>query len=429
MSSANKILERLTSLHPKIIDLSLERVLSLLDKLENPHLHIPKAIHIAGTNGKGSTLSFLKSGLEASGKTINSYTSPHLVNFNERIKLNGKEIDDSLLKKYLEVCEKFNQSSNITFFEITTCAAFLAFSKHKADYTLLEVGLGGKLDATNVIESPLISIITPISLDHQQFLGNTIQEIATEKAGILKSGVPVIVGKQINEVEQQICYLAKNLGSPVSLYGRDWYSRKYKNSMIYEDHDGIIELPTPNLEGLHQVENAGMAITALKILKTKPDSFVKSLQNVHWPARLQRLNSGPLINKLKNLLYQGEVWIDGGHNPSAAKAIASFLNQPFEGTSHIILGMIASKDIKSFLAEISPQTESITCITIPNEPASLTKEEIFREAKLYHPNSFMAKSLTQALDKIILLNKSNKNIRILVCGSLYLCGHLLRNHS
>ena len=428
MSSTKKILERLAKLHPKIIDLSLDRVLRLLNNLENPHLKIPPVIHIAGTNGKGSTLSFLKAGLEASNKIIHSYTSPHLVTFNERIRLKGKNIDESLLIQYLETCERINQSNNITFFEIVTCAAFLAFSKETADYTLLEVGLGGKLDATNVIQAPILSIITPISLDHQKFLGNTIAEIASEKAGILKSKVPVIIGKQTKEVQKQLCSIAEDLDVPISLFGRDWFSREYKNSMIYEDTTGTIELPAPKLRGRHQVENAGIAINALKMLQVKNNDLKNSLQNVKWPARLHQLKSGPMIKTLTNLPIKTNLWIDGGHNEAAAKVIASFLSEPFQGTSHVILGMIHSKDIKKFVLEISPVAHSIGCICIPNEQASMSKETIFKVAKLVHPKAFLADSASHALSIIINENRNKNDIRILICGSLYLCGHILKDH-
>ena len=428
MRSKNKILDNLSKLHPKIIDLSLDRVFNLLKKLNNPHLSIPPAIHIAGTNGKGSTLAFLKAGLEANKKLVHTYTSPHLVDFNERIRLKGKKINDSLLIQYLETCEHANQSNEITFFEITTCAAFIAFSKHKADYTLIEVGLGGNLDATNVIKSPYISIITPVSLDHQQFLGNSILEIATEKAGILKPRIPAIVGKQEDEVAEKICSIARNQGTPISLFGRDWSSKKHKDFLVYEDKDGIIELPTPKLEGLHQFENAGIAINALKILNLKNNLLKKALLNVDWPARLHKLSSGPLVKKLKGLPFNVEIWIDGGHNQAAAKSIASFLNQPFNGTSHIILGMINSKDVETFITELSVFADSIACITIPDEPASLDKDEIFAQINPLHANTFTSDSVIHAFDTITNKNFREVNLRLVICGSLYLCGHILRNH-
>ncbi len=429
MTAINIVLERLSRLHPKTIDLSLDRVINLLEKLENPHLSIPPAIHVAGTNGKGSTVAFLKAGLEAGKKTVHTYTSPHLVTFNERINLQGKKISNSLLVSYLETCERFNQANNITFFEITTCAAFLAFSKHQANYSLIEVGLGGKLDATNVIQSPLLSIITPVSLDHQHFLGDTILKIATEKAGILKKNVPAIIGKQTREVNEKICSIATNLNAPISLFGRDWHSKKYKHYMIYEDNDGIIELPAPKLQGLHQFENAGIAIAALKLLKIKNDQILKSVQNVMWPARLHKLKTGPLVELLKAKSLGNNIWIDGGHNQAAAMAIASFLNHPFNGETHVILGMIYSKDIDSYLSEIANLTHSITCISIPNVSASLDKEDIFKKARHFNTKVFTAESIRSAVSKIVRKDKNNENLRILICGSLYLCGHILGNHS
>ncbi len=428
MSAKNIILDRISKLHPKIIDLSLYRVFNLLHKLENPHLDIPPAIHIAGTNGKGSTLAFIKAGLESNNKIVHSYTSPHLVDFNERIRLKGKKIDDSLLIEYLETCEQVNKTNEITFFEIITCAAFIAFSKHRADYTLLEVGLGGKLDATNVINSPCLSIITPISLDHQQFLGNSVIDIAAEKAGILKPGVQAIVGKQEDAVNKKISAIARNNGTPISLFGRDWSAKKHNNFMIYEDNDGIIELPAPRLEGIHQFENAGIAINALKILNIKNKNLEHSLQKVNWPARLHKLKSGPLVEKIKNLPVHADIWIDGGHNQAAARSIGSFLSQPFYGTSHVILGMINSKDVNSFVSEISVFTDSIACINIPDEPASLNKDKMLKQIKPLKANTFVANTASHALDTIINQNYDNGNIRILICGSLYLCGHILRDH-
>ena len=419
----------MTSLHPKVIDLSLARMLNLLAKLDNPHLKIPPVIHIAGTNGKGSTLSFIKSGLEASGKTVHTYTSPHLVNFNERITLKGKKISESTLFYYLELCERLNKKKPITFFEITTCAAFLAFSQNQADYTLLEVGLGGRLDATNVIDSPILSVITPVSVDHQQFLGTSILEIATEKAGILKPKVPAIIGKQNKKVQEKICSIAKDIGTPISIFGKDWSSKKFKDRLIYEDKDRTIELPAPALKGDHQFENAGIAINVLKSLNYDIRVFEKSLINVLWPARLQKLKSGPLVKKIVTQPYQTDLWIDGGHNEAAGKAIASFLKNHFNGTSHLIFGMINSKDVKTFLAEMVVMLDSISCITIPGEAASLTGLAAFNEAKLLHNNSFIADSLNQAVDNIIIQNTENVNLRILFCGSLYLCGHILRDHT
>jgi dihydrofolate synthase/folylpolyglutamate synthase len=423
------ILTRLTKLHPKIIDLSLDRMLYLLEKLGNPHLKIPPTIHIAGTNGKGSTLSFVKAGLEAGGKSVNAYTSPHLVNFNERITLQSKEIQEPLLSYYLELCEKLNKKNNITFFEITTCAAFLAFSQHEADYTLLEVGLGGRLDATNVINSPILTVITPVSIDHQKFLGDSILNIAFEKAGILKPKVPAIIGKQPKKVKDKICSIAADVGTTVSIFGRDWSSRKFNDHMIYEDNDGIIELPAPILQGDHQYENAGIAVNILKTLNYDIKIFEKALLYANWPARLQKLKSGPLLNKLKSQPFETDLWIDGGHNEAAGRVIASFLESPFNGTSHLILGMINSKDVKTFLSEMASKLDSIACITIPGEVASLTGNTIVKEAALVHKKSFISDSVEKAIDSIIMQNSTNSNLRILISGSLYLCGHILSDHA
>ena len=429
MTQKDIILNRLNKLHPKIIDLSLDRMVSLLKKLKNPHQKIPPVIHIAGTNGKGSTLAFIKSGLEAGGKAVHAYTSPHLVNFSERITLTGNEIQEPLLLSYLELCEKLNQENNITFFEITTCAAFLAFSQHKADYTLLEVGLGGRLDATNVIKAPLVSIITPVSIDHQQFLGESILDIAFEKAGILKPKVPAVIGRQDKKVRDKICSIAADLGTPLSIFDKDWSSRKFNGSMIYEDNDGVIELPAPLLKGDHQFENAGIAINVLKTLNYDIKIFEQSLLNVVWPARLHKIKSGPLIKKLEQQPFKTDLWIDGGHNEAAGKAVASFLKDPFHGKSHLIFGMLNSKDVKTFLSGMATMLESIICVTIPGDVPSLTGVQVAQAAKPIQKKSFVAKNIDQAIDKIIIQNKTGSNLRIVICGSLYLCGHILSNHT
>ena len=428
-SESEKTLLRLNALHPKVIDLSLKRVFSLLESLDNPQKKLPPVIHIAGTNGKGSTLAFIKAGLETRGNTVHSYTSPHLCRFNERIKLKGLDIPDRLLSRYLKYCEEYNLGRKITLFEITTCAAFLAFSKVPADYTLVEVGLGGRLDATNVIENAALSIITPISIDHQQFLGDTIESIAIEKAGILKTDTPAIVGKQCDSVNDIIFQKAKKLEIPLSVYGKDWLSKKFKETLVYEDNDGEIIFPAPKLIGDHQFENAGIAITAFRKLNIHQQYAEKALLNVNWPARLQKLKSGPLICLLEKLPYTVEFWIDGGHNQAAAQALGSFLKTTFDGTSHLIFGMINSKDVIGFLSEVAYISKSVTCIKIPNENSSLTADEIYKEAYKINYNSFKANSLKLAIENIISRNIAKRNLRILACGSLYLSGQILRDHS
>ena len=428
-NDSEKILKRLDSLHPKVIDLSLKRVIYLLDKLGNPQKKIPPVIHIAGTNGKGSTLAFIKAGLEASGKTVHSYTSPHLCRINERIKLRGMEINDHELVKYLLDCEKNNKRNRITIFEITTCAAFLAFSLKPADYTLLEVGLGGRLDATNVIKRPSISVITPVSMDHQQFLGYQLEEIAREKAGILKPNAPAIIGKQPDIVHEVISEKAKAVGVELSVFGKDWLSKKHRQTLIYQDHDEEIIFPVPELIGDHQVENAGIAINVLKKLNVRQNFIDKALIEVEWPARLQKLKAGPYISMTENLSYDVELWIDGGHNRAAAKAISKFLQAHFDGTIHLIMGMINSKDLEGFLLEINKVPSSITAITIPDEESSFTAEKIYSEAKKVNPNSFKAQSLKDAIQRLLDRNIDNTKLRILICGSLYLSGQILHHHN
>ncbi len=422
------ILHRLSKLHPKIIDLSLDRVINLLCKLDNPERKIPPVIHIAGTNGKGSTLAFIKAGLEAENKVVHTYTSPHLVKFNERINISGATISDSLLSRYLERCEIKNKNNNITFFEITTCAAFLAFSENPADYTLLEVGLGGRLDATNVIERPVISIITPISIDHEQFLGNSLNKIAREKAGILKKDTLGIIAKQDKKALTIIKERAKNLGAALLTSGEDWVCFKNNNKLIYEDHSTKIELPAPALFGPHQYENAGVAITALKCLKFNKNTLQASLTNVNWPARLQKINFGPIINQINQPRSKFEVWVDGGHNEAAGNAIADFLQCSYPGSTHLICGMINSKNPLAFLKPMKNRVSSITGIKIPNENASLSAKHIYQAAKLICSNAFVSETIEDAVSTVLFNKKSNSNFRIIFCGSLYLAGQILQHH-
>ena len=306
----DEALNRLETLHPKIIDLSLKRVQNLLINLNNPHLNIPPTIHIAGTNGKGSTLSFIKNCLENDNKLVHSYISPHLINFNERINLKGKPINDKLLIKYLIECEKQNKGKNITFFEITTCIAFLAFNRHYADYLLLEVGLGGRLDATNVIKKPKLSIITPISLDHEDFLGNTIEKITNEKAGIIKSGVNTIIGKQKQSVIRILKEVSKRKKSCLSIYGEDWFISKEKEKIKFETKNCVEYYPFPNLIGEHQIENLGTAIAALKQLKINKNNIISGIKTTFWPGRFQLLKKGPLVEFLKKTNNSSELWLD-----------------------------------------------------------------------------------------------------------------------
>ncbi len=322
MPRSDAILNRLLSLHPKIIDLSLERMERILARLGNPEEKLPPVIHVAGTNGKGSTVAYIRSILEQAGLKVHCYTSPHLVKFHERIYVAGETIAEEKLSALLEECEAANGDAPITFFEITTAAAFLAFARTPADYLILEVGLGGRLDATNVIAKPALSVITTVDYDHQQYLGNTLTAIAHEKAGILKKGVPAIIGVQPDEARAEIERVAERTGAPVFIANQDWQSFEQHGRLVFQDENGLLDLSLPQLKGRHQVDNAGNAIAAIRMLDDKRVSELhieQGLKSVVWPARMQRLGAGALTSLLPK---DAELWLDGGHNPSAGRVIA-----------------------------------------------------------------------------------------------------------
>ena len=344
--SSDFILNRMMTLHPKVIDLTLDRVWSLLEALGNPQNNLPKVIHIAGTNGKGSTLSMLRAGLNQIGLKTHAYTSPHLVRFHERIQLNGDFIDENDLTEILNECYSANKDRPITYFEITTCAAILAMSRKHADYVLLEVGLGGRLDATNVIAHPALTVITPVSIDHEQFLGNTVKKIAAEKAGIIKPFCPIIIGKQDKNALQVITEKALEQKAPILAEGQQWRIKQTGDSILYEDQTTTIELPLPNLLGTHQIQNAGIAIAALTQLTGRKEAFYGAVSKAKWPARMQKLSTGPIIATLGH----SDVWLDGGHNPAAGKALANYLSTQNKKQIVLICGMLKTKDVAGYLS-------------------------------------------------------------------------------
>lgn len=430
-NTSDLILDRMKRFHPRVIDLTLDRVWRLLAALGHPEQKVAPVIHIAGTNGKGSTLAMICAGLEAAGKTTNAYTSPHLVRFHERIRLNNQLITESSLNKLLDECVQANNNENITFFEITTCAALLAFSRNKADYTLLEVGLGGRLDATNVIDYPALSIITPISLDHQQYLGETIQEIATEKAGIIKHKTPVITGPQAPEVMAVIEARAERMSAPIHAYGQHWQVYQEAGRMIYQDERGLLDLPLPRLVGAHQIHNAGAAIAALRLLNIQEEACTAGLNNVSWPARMQRLHKGPLID----IAPRAEIWLDGGHNAAGAQAVANTLHEmdrriKLSGNqrldTYIICAMLNTKDVKSYMESLLKVAKKLYAITIPEEQNTLSAQQTCEAAKSVGMNADIADNAEQAVATII---KTSPDARILICGSLYLAGNILRKNA
>lgn len=421
MTVSDDILARLMQLHPKVIDLSLDRMERILAALGNPERRIPPVIHIAGTNGKGSTQAMIRAGLEAAGKRVHAYTSPHLAHFHERIRLAGELIPETDLAAILEECEAANAGQPITFFEITTAAAFLAFSRVPADYTLLEVGLGGRLDATNMIENPALTIITPVSIDHTQFLGETLPEIAGEKAGIIKRGVPCIVAPQAPEGREVIEARAEALNAPLRIARQDWDSYVEHERLVYFDQQGLLDLPLPNLPGPHQIVNAGTAIAALRELGYGEPEAEAAVTRAHWPARMQRLTRGPLVEAARDC----ELWLDGGHNPAGGEAVAATLAAMPGRPTHLVCGMLNTKDVVGYMRPLAPQIRSLIAIPIPGAEATLPPEETEIAAM---QAGIAATTAPDALDAITRISRDEPGARILICGSLYLAGEILKEN-
>tara|TARA_B110000879_G_scaffold14059_1_gene17480 strand:- start:79 stop:1344 length:1266 start_codon:yes stop_codon:yes gene_type:complete len=419
--NSDTILERLMTLHPKIIDLTLDRMTRLLDLLGSPEKALPPVIHIAGTNGKGSTQAMIRAGLEASGDICHAYTSPHLARFHERIFLAGKTIAEQDLANYLSKCEKVNGKISITYFEITTCAALLAFSQNKADYTLLEVGLGGRLDATNVIEDPKITVITPISIDHQQYLGNTLSEIAFEKAGILKRNCFAIIGPQEDEALNVIEARALEVGATCKIYGQHWHVWEENGRLIFQDENGLLDLPLPKLIGAHQVQNAGIALATLRYLGKESSSYDGAMLNADWPARMQKLKNGPLIT----LAPDAEIWLDGGHNKAAGHALSEAISRLQSRKLFLIVGMLNTKDVMGYMQPLLNKSSDLYGVSIPGEAATMSAQETVDIAKDVGFKAIVSENVESAIKDIV---KYDHNARILICGSLYLAGNILKEN-
>jgi dihydrofolate synthase/folylpolyglutamate synthase len=414
------ILNRMMALHPKVIDLSLDRMWRLLDRLGNPQDRLPPVIHIAGTNGKGSALAYMRAGLQGAGLKVHAYTSPHLARFHERIWLAGAHIPEAALADLLAECEAANGGAPVTFFEITTAAALLAYARTPADWCILEVGLGGRLDATNVVARPALTVITPVSIDHQQYLGETLPEIAGEKAGIIKRGVPCVVGPQEDAGLAVIEAVAGRLGAPLSVQGRDWQAWEEHGRMAFQDQHGLLDLPMPVLIGAHQVQNAGAALAGLRIIGTgDPEAAVTGAV---WPARLQRLRQGPLVE----LARPCEVWLDGGHNPAAGHALAEAVTrlQPARPL-HLVCGMLNTKDVRGFLAPLAARAVSLQAVSIPGEKNTLPASETLAAAL---DTGHAAREAASVEDAVRAVASAAPGARILVCGSLYLAGNVLREN-
>jgi dihydrofolate synthase/folylpolyglutamate synthase len=426
------IVARLAALHPKRIDLSLDRVQRLLAALDHPERKLPPVIHVAGTNGKGSIIAFMRAILEAAGKRVHVYTSPHLVRFNERYRLGapgeGKLVSDEELSAALEECERANAGAPITVFEITTAVGLLLFARHPADVLLMEVGLGGRLDATNVVDHPLATVITRIAVDHVEFLGDTLDKIAVEKAGILKRGAPAVVAAQAREALAAIERQAAKLNVALKIAGEDWTATEERGRLVYQDEVGLLDLPAPKLYGRHQFENAGLAIAALRAIKPfklAPDAYEAGMSKADWPARLQRLAQGRLVE----LAPAGsELWLDGGHNPDGGRAIAGALADLEERVSRplvLIVGMMANKDGAGFLSNFTGLARRLIAVPVPGAEKGMSAEAVADAARAIGLPATSRDNLEEALDAARKLDLDPPP-RILITGSLYLAGEVLR---
>ena len=411
------------SLHVRLIDLSLDRVERLLAALGSPHLHLPPVVHVAGTNGKGSTLAFLRAFLEAADYRVHVYTSPHLVRFNERIRLAGTLIDEATLLALLDECERVNAGAPITFFEITTALAFLAFARMPADIVLLETGLGGRFDATNLIARPAVTTITPVSLDHQHFLGHTLAQIAFEKAGILKHDVPGIIAPQPPEAAAVLAARADEVGAPLFRYGSEWdVAADAAGQLVYRGARTLV-LPRPGLPGPHQYDNAGTALACLDRLPHFPvpdGALARGMSAVEWPARLQRLTRGPLSALLPP---DTELWLDGAHNQAGGAALARMAAQWRDRPLRLVFGMLATHDPAAFLAPLVPFVERLAAVEIPGEPNALPAAALVQAATALGIAATPAPDVAQAVAAV-----AAPGARILICGSLYLAGRVLADN-
>jgi dihydrofolate synthase/folylpolyglutamate synthase len=432
MRKSDKLLADLKLLHPKLIDLSLGRIERLLQKLGNPHERLPPVVHIAGTNGKGSTTAFLKAMLSAAGLRVHVYTSPHLVRFHERIELAGSDcvsrpVGEDQLVDVLTRTQAVNDGDDITQFEITTAAAFLAFAETPADVLVLEVGLGGRLDATNVVRRPALTVITPVSMDHAEKLGSTIGKIAGEKAGILKPGVTCVVSRQEDDALDVIRDTAARVGANLVVWGQDFDAYEQNGRLVVQSETHVLDLPLPALIGRHQIINAGTAVAAalqLEELRQNEAAIERGLVTAKWPARMQRLDAGPLPELLGR---SSELWLDGGHNPSAGTALAQTLADLEERAPkpvYLVCGMMGLKDAAGFLSPFRGLVRHLVAIPIPGaHEAPYPPEALAEVAGKVELSAETAPDVESALRRIENLDPSAK--RVLICGSLYLAGHVL----
>jgi dihydrofolate synthase/folylpolyglutamate synthase len=432
-TAADREIERLMALHPKGFDLSLDRITRLLARLGNPEKRLPPVIHIAGTNGKGSAAAFSRALLEASGLRVHVHTSPHLVNWHERYRLGvpggGKLVEDEVLAEAISRVAKANRGETITVFEILTAAGFVLFSEHPADAAVIEVGLGGRFDATNVISDPAVSVIMPISIDHEAYLGDRVELIAAEKAGIIKPGRPVVIGAQDSDTAQDVLLeAAERLGAPATIYGQDFLAYEENGRMIYQDEWGLMDLSPPRLPGRHQFANAAAAIAAVKAAGFEVSHRVadRAMTGVDWPGRMQRLTQGALVG----LAPPGsEIWLDGGHNPGAGTVIAEALAEQEERSPRplfMISGMLNTKDQTGFFRAFKGIVRHVFTVPVNSSDAGVSNTELALRAA---DAGLSAEPVNSVANALMLLrdtwNSSEAPPRILICGSLYLAGEML----
>jgi dihydrofolate synthase / folylpolyglutamate synthase len=427
MADSTTMMARFLALHPKKIDLSLDRMEQILPKIGDPHRRLPKTIHVAGTNGKGSTIAFMRAILEAAGMVVHVYTSPHLVRFHERIRLAGKLVGEGQLADAFQRCEEANGGAPITVFEMTTAAALMLFAETPADVLLLEVGLGGKYDATNVVPRPAASVITPVSLDHMEYLGDSVPKIAAEKAGILKRGTPAVFASQSAEGMAVLEAVAKRVRSgSVMIADQDFQTYEENGRLIYQDTQGLLDLPLPRLGGRHQHLNAGTAIATLRLVfgdLITAEAISKGLISVDWPARLQRLHG----HVLKSAPKGAEIWLDGGHNLDGGRVLSASMADLEDKQSRplvMIVGMLATKDSTAFLGNFRDLAQRLYAIGINGQDAARPAADVADLAEKSGLKAEVAGSLVDALARI---NDRVWGIspRILITGSLYLAGEVL----
>ncbi|MEM9331588.1 MAG: folylpolyglutamate synthase/dihydrofolate synthase family protein [Pseudomonadota bacterium] len=426
-SRVDDLIDKLSEIHPKGFDLSLGRITNLLGKLGNPHLDIPEVFHVAGTNGKGSTLAFIRSILESAGYRVHVHTSPHLVHWNERYRLAGQLVDDDTLADAIETVSEANAGNPITIFEIMSAVMFLLFKDHKADFSLVEVGLGGRFDATNVIPDPLVTAITPVSLDHQAYLGDTIEEIAFEKAGIIKAEIPIVVGEQQDGAREAIERVAEEKSAPIKISGQDFDAYRDATGFVFQDDQGLLDLSLPKLAGDHQLGNAALAIAAIRAagLVVSDHAYSKGMSNVVWPGRFERLADGIITRQFGS---HANIWIDGGHNPDAGRAIAAEFKRQIGDKNKptlLVTGMINTKEPLGYFQPFKELDARVITVPVAMSDAGIPPNELAEIAGHAGLDAINSQSLEDGLEKAYRFSVDQGAVNLLFCGSLYLVGEIL----